>query len=66
MRARAWATLAECRLLAGDLDGARQVIAEAWKWNEEGTNKPKAAVLRRLRGPPAGSTHTDHSNRGMS
>ncbi len=40
MRAKAWATLAECRLLAADLDGARRAIAEAWKWNEEGTSDP--------------------------
>jgi tetratricopeptide (TPR) repeat protein len=48
MRARAWATLAECRLLSGNLDGARQAIAEAWSWNEEGTSDPldQAEIFR--------------------
>lgn len=40
MRARAWAILGNCRRLASDLDGAREAIAEAWKWNEEGAGAP--------------------------
>ncbi len=40
MRAKAYAMLADCRRIAGDLDGARQAIAEAWKWNEEGMGDP--------------------------
>jgi tetratricopeptide (TPR) repeat protein len=40
MRAKAWTTVAECRMLAADLDGARQAIGEAWKWNEEGSSDP--------------------------
>ena len=48
MRAKAFALLADCRRLASDLDGAREAIAEAWKWNEEGTGDPldKAEILR--------------------
>ena len=36
MRATAYSVLADCRRMASDLEGARQAIAEAWKWNEEG------------------------------
>jgi tetratricopeptide (TPR) repeat protein len=47
MRATAFAILAECRLRASDLDGARGAIAEAWKWNEEGVGDSldKAEIL---------------------
>ncbi len=46
MRAKAWVALADCRL-AFDLPGAREAIAEAWKWNEEGVGDPldKAEIL---------------------
>jgi tetratricopeptide (TPR) repeat protein len=37
MRAKAYSILADCRRFAGDLEGARHAIADAWKWNEEGT-----------------------------
>ncbi len=40
MRAKAWAILGNCRRLASDLEGAREAIAEAWKWNEEGAGSP--------------------------
>jgi tetratricopeptide (TPR) repeat protein len=40
MRAKAFAMLADCRRIAGDLDGARQAIAKAWRWNEEGMGDP--------------------------
>jgi tetratricopeptide (TPR) repeat protein len=40
MRARAWIVLADCRLRAGDLNGVRRAIAEAWRWNEEGAGDP--------------------------
>jgi tetratricopeptide (TPR) repeat protein len=40
MRAKAYAMLADCRRIAGDLDGARQGIAKAWRWNEEGMGDP--------------------------
>jgi tetratricopeptide (TPR) repeat protein len=48
MRAQAWMIFADCRRVAGDLDGARAAIAEAWKWNEEGAGDPldKAAIYR--------------------
>jgi tetratricopeptide (TPR) repeat protein len=47
MRAKAWAILGNCRRLAADLDGAREAIAQAWRFNEEGTGDPldKAQVL---------------------
>ncbi len=46
MRAKAWVVLADCRL-AFDLLGAREAIAQAWKWNEEGVGDPldKAEIL---------------------
>jgi tetratricopeptide (TPR) repeat protein len=40
MRATAYSVLADCRRMASDLEGARQAIAEAWKWNEEGEGDP--------------------------
>jgi tetratricopeptide (TPR) repeat protein len=40
MRAKAFAMLADCRRIAGDLDGARQAIAKAWRWHEEGMGDP--------------------------
>jgi tetratricopeptide (TPR) repeat protein len=40
MRAKAYSVLADCRRMAADLEGARQAIAEAWKWNEEGEGDP--------------------------
>jgi tetratricopeptide (TPR) repeat protein len=48
MRAKAFAMLADCRRIAGDLDGARQAIAKAWRWHEEGMGDPldKAHLLR--------------------
>lgn len=48
MRAKAFSILADCRRLAADLGGAREAIAEAWKWNEEGTGDPldKAEIYR--------------------
>jgi tetratricopeptide (TPR) repeat protein len=47
MRAKAWAILGNCRRLASDLEGAREAIAAAWKFNEEGTGDPldKAQIL---------------------
>ncbi len=48
MRAEAWTLLADCRRPSGDLDGAREAIAEAWRWNEEGAGDPldKAEIYR--------------------
>ncbi len=40
LRAEGWVVLADCLRRAGDLDGARQAIAEAWRWNEEGAGDP--------------------------
>lgn len=40
MRAKAYSVLADCRRMAADIEGARQAIAEAWKWNEEGEGDP--------------------------
>ena len=40
MRATAYSVLADCRRMASDLEGARQAIAEAWRWNEEGEGDP--------------------------
>ena len=40
MRAKAYTVLADCRRMAADLEGARQAIAEAWRWNEEGEGDP--------------------------
>jgi tetratricopeptide (TPR) repeat protein len=40
MRAKAWSILGNCRRLASDLEGAREAIAKAWEFNEEGTGDP--------------------------
>jgi tetratricopeptide (TPR) repeat protein len=40
MRAKAWAVVADCRLLAADLAAARRAIAEAWACSEDGTGDP--------------------------
>jgi tetratricopeptide (TPR) repeat protein len=48
MRAKAYSMLADCLRLAGDLEGARHAITDAWRWNEEGTGDPldKARIFR--------------------
>jgi hypothetical protein len=48
LQAKAHSILADCRRLAGDLEGARHAITDAWKWNEEGTGDPldKAWIFR--------------------
>lgn len=40
MRAKAFAVLADCRRITGDLDEARHAIAKAWRWNGEGMGDP--------------------------
>jgi tetratricopeptide (TPR) repeat protein len=40
MRSQAFALLATCRERAGDLDGARVAIAEAWQCHEAGASDP--------------------------
>ena len=58
MRARAWATLAECWLLAGDLDGARQASARmevsasvAKLWNSSNQIERRELRIRQRRPP---------------